>query len=719
MKNPSKQGCNYLVICNAPYKHNARLNQTLLEELGNIISYGDENKKEIKSDSLSSNPKDYDLAINYSKYKIIIKDEITKPYVISLSPFVFIPQKEYDSYKAAKKDFDTMYSPYSDDIEQMRQYSSFLENNRDKILSFNFIESLFQQENNKSYFLEQENKYFKESIKYLQSYIDSIHCNDFNRENIKDYSILEVILLALTYYVIKNFYTLTKTDIQDWSDFILKYENIEIDGETLKILPYDSFLVLEDKSKIPLCFSKQRKEELSKQYKEIFCIEEFVVELENEENIDEMEIDRILEEFLKIEDSSLDSSHLEILEKKSQKIKASQSLQIIIEQFITSFFPFASLFFDLTPFNISKNLIKILISYKIKGLKEILFEELGLVSLFYSPHNDSIKIPNLKSLKNYTKDSMKDLLKNIPQAIGLRIFNQAFITHYEKIKKEFERLRFTKLAYKYHPPYVLKRENEGVFYPMFINNTFLSFNFINMIIGGRLRTGAFGDINSLFYCYEDINATNTKNYVLNKILYYLRLDELRGMNDKLISLNDIEFFNTRIYTKDLPTRPRFLKLKHDEGEFQSPPNANKEMKANLLKFNQKMQEINKNEMKRDLYNQYRLKESPELKAIDAYHTAMNYLDDIYMNCFNTNLKDNTPNLQKHREFLRALNIIGENNIKALYVGINRKDNQLKTTNTLQLDNGSKNQEQDKQEFRPKFIGRLATTIIMKDGLYIG
>ncbi|WP_220708211.1 hypothetical protein, partial [Helicobacter cinaedi] len=56
-------------------------------------------------------------------------------------------------------------------------------------------------------------------------------------------------------------------------------------------------------------------------------------------------------------------------------------------------------------------------------------------------------------------------------------------------------------------------------------------------------------------------------------------------------------------------------------------------------------------------------------AIDSYHIAMNYLDDVYNDCFNTNLKDNTPNLQKHREFLRALNIIGENNIKAMYVGV--------------------------------------------------
>ncbi len=112
-------------------------------------------------------------------------------------------------------------------------------------------------------------------------------------------------------------------------------------------------------------------------------------------------------------------------------------------------------------------------------------------------------------------------------------------------------------------------------------------------------------------------------------------------------------------------------------------------------------------------------------AIDSYHIAMNYLDDVYMDCFNTNLKDNTPNLEKHREFLRALNIIGENNIKAMYVGIgeNQNTNQNNKSKNEQDETEvfikNKNQDNETKETRPKFIGRLATTIIMKDGLYIG
>ncbi len=840
IESPSAQGYNYLIINNAPYKHNAGLNHKLLEELGNTISYGDENKKEIKSDSLSSNPKkDYDTTIDYSKYKITIKDEITKPYVVSLSPFVFVSQKEYNDYETAKKNLDRLSSNlFSEDMGLIKQYYDFKEKNRDKILNFNFIEHFFQQENNKTYFLKQEKKYFKESIECLQNYIDSITqvsvtyeynyydgyeipMRETKLEPKKNYSVLEVLLLTLTYYVIKNFYTSIKTDTQKWWHFISKYECIEIDKESLRILPYESFLVLEDsKSKIPLCFSEQRKEELLKNNKEIFCVEEFVDELENQEDTDEIDVDKILKEFFNEEDSdsksefgSLDETNqgslenLETLENKLQELeeelqkkkpkenlKTSESLQVMIEHFITSFFPFASLFFNLSPFNLSKKLVKLLVSYKIKHLREVLFGELGLAYLAYILYNHDMKIhiqtykrnrtlerkferlkkksfiqavkqvqnsvvtisqkdhiKDLKQikgqdlkyyknifLKDYAKDTIKSFFKSLPQAVGLNIFNQLFITHYEKSKKEFERLKFTKFSYKYHPPYVLKRQNEGVFYPMLVNNTFLSFNFINMIIGGRLRTGAFGDIDSLFYCYEDIKTTNTRNYLLNKLLAYLCLDELRGMNDALIPLNDIEFFNTRAYTQDLPTRPRFLKLKHDEGEFQAPPNASEQIKANIAEFNKKMQRINQDERKQALYKEYKDRENrsanneergemqASASAIDAYHIAINYLDDVYMDCFNTNLKDNTPNLQKHREFLKALNVIGENNIKALYVGVGEKNNEEQNPNSSRVTSKRREKASDSsvnaennEKKRPKFIGRLATTIIMKDGLHIG
>ncbi|RDU59589.1 hypothetical protein CQA53_11365, partial [Helicobacter didelphidarum] len=73
--------------------------------------------------------------------------------------------------------------------------------------------------------------------------------------------------------------------------------------------------------------------------------------------------------------------------------------------------------------------------------------------------------------------------------------------------------------------------------------------------------------------------------------------------------------------------------------------------------------------------------------------------------------------EKTRQFIKALNTIGENNIKALYVGINDEKNTSNTPPPSIV--GTDINEDNNKKKRPKFIGRLATTIIMEDGLWIG
>ncbi|MBT0827156.1 hypothetical protein KJQ85_08925, partial [Campylobacter lari] len=91
--------------------------------------------------------------------------------------------------------------------------------------------------------------------------------------------------------------------------------------------------------------------------------------------------------------------------------------------------------------------------------------------------------------------------------------------------------------------------------------------------------------------------------------------------------------------------------------------------------------------------------------------------------FNTKATNNTPDPLKHRNFLKALDIIGQNNIKALYAGVkkDKDEKELKIKNRNNSDDEryiseNKNKENSKP---PKMIGRLATTIIMKNGLCIG
>lgn len=77
-----------------------------------------------------------------------------------------------------------------------------------------------------------------------------------------------------------------------------------------------------------------------------------------------------------------------------------------------------------------------------------------------------------------------------------------------------------------------------------------------------------------------------------------------------------------------------------------------------------------------------------------------------------------------RRLLQCLNIIGQNNIRALYVGVNDdkpNDDNSHTPSQLLADTDSQDSSnqphQDKK--RPKLIGRLATTIIVEDGLWLG
>lgn len=138
-------------------------------------------------------------------------------------------------------------------------------------------------------------------------------------------------------------------------------------------------------------------------------------------------------------------------------------------------------------------------------------------------------------------------------------------------------------------------------------------------------------------------------------------------------------------------------------------------------------------MESDLYKEFRaLEEDNKKSAIDAYNEALEILAD-YKDYFFTNTpKKNDQgkilsykdDKNKARRLLQCLNTIGQNNIRALYVGVNddkpNNDNNH-TPSSLSADADSKkdNNQSPQNKKRPKFIGRLATTIIIEDGLWLG
>ncbi len=132
-----------------------------------------------------------------------------------------------------------------------------------------------------------------------------------------------------------------------------------------------------------------------------------------------------------------------------------------------------------------------------------------------------------------------------------------------------------------------------------------------------------------------------------------------------------------------------------------------------------------------LYQEFKERERKgEASAIDAYNEALEILADYKDYFFTSTPKKNDQgkilsykdDKNKARRLLQCLNTIGQNNIKALYVGVNdeNKFDKLPTPTIMGANNDEEDNKQSQQDKkRPKFIGRLATTIIIEDGLWLG
>ena len=858
--NTSYNSKNYLIITNAPKEYNAGLHKELLENiLGNKINYPNVSSKDTlpKSDKLHKAPKDYNPIIDYSQYSITIKDNEQDAFVLSLSPFLFLDKEVYDELKLTHKEYERLFLDLSnDDGNTASKYADFIHkpNTIPNLLSYYSIQEHFRALKNKEEILEKEMEYFKESMKFLQEYLDSLTRENtikyttitnmpHNQSTNKlQYTCFEVLLLSLTYYVIKHFYRNIQTDCQKWWEIVSNYENINIEGEIIRILPKESFIKVGN-NKISLCFSKQEKQRLPQEKREVFCIEELVEYLEetNANTLTNDEIAKALDEYFssmqnlqkditnnqndisihKETNSSFESMEDNIeelskalcemnnkisnlqneLEDKEEKGDLRQeALVLSIDAIIKEYFPFVD-YFNGDKFQIAKKLTKTIISFLSVEFREFLFNELGAIYMLgiaaiskidikqtrqyrhlktaiikerilkqqafmqlmqmekikeqyqlMLTCNTDLKILKTQDISKYktilnikTIQSLNiDLLKSLPQTIIQNFIERFWITQYEKSKKDYEKIKFLKLTQKYLAPYATKRMDssmqEEISYPMPINNALFSSNFANIIIGNKLQIGEFEGKESLFIQHKDTSLQGMRTYLLNKLLAYLCLDELRGMNEQLISIDDISFFYNRDYTRELPTRPRLLKLKHTSGDIQSPNNSTKQEKEAQANFNQSQENINQNKSKEALYNEYKKMEQASNNksdediplAIEAYHRAMDYLDNLAQGDFNTYLQNDKINSSKHRDFLKDLEIIGNNNLKALYLGINakqeRKDKGMiesdfkeskKKESRNDSNSNTKNNKTSTKQSRPKLIGRLATTIIIKDGLWIG
>lgn len=132
-----------------------------------------------------------------------------------------------------------------------------------------------------------------------------------------------------------------------------------------------------------------------------------------------------------------------------------------------------------------------------------------------------------------------------------------------------------------------------------------------------------------------------------------------------------------------------------------------------------------------LYQEFKERERKgEASAIDAYNEALEILAEYKDYFFTSTPKKNDQgkilsykdDKNKARRLLECLNVIGQNNMRALYVGVNddSKADEPPTPTIMGANNDEEDNKQSQEDKkRPKFIGRLATTIIIEDGLWLG
>ena len=301
---------------------------------------------------------------------------------------------------------------------------------------------------------------------------------------------------------------------------------------------------------------------------------------------------------------------------------------------------------------------------------------------------------DVEAMGNMLKDYGKKLGKDVGVAF-LKGIVELWKTSYEKLEENYKEIMHTRYTYKFNEAYALNNisykpmsikeaydknsTNSYCYYPVMIYQNYISLNLNRLFLGANISSGGL-DYNSFMY-YDIDHKKNRLSFnlasklALNNLSAYLCLDELRGAGNEI----DARYFNY--------ARSRY---------------AISDVDINLLDT-----DVEEEKEVYEIYKQSSLANVASGKPkypIDSYQKAAVIIDKLKRGIFNTEDSDNShSNLS--RELVEALDIIGNNNIKGIYVGCKEND--------------SKDGNFNGKTIPPRLVGRLATTIVMEDGLYIG
>ncbi|TXE84206.1 hypothetical protein FPD46_01325 [Campylobacter peloridis] len=776
--NTTKMGKNYLFITNPPQLNNAALCEDLYQKkLGAIIK--NRPKALTKNEKLGLKEQ-FPSKRDYDSYFIERDVKKEDDFVLQLCPFVKLDGQIYQKYKRYFNFYNqTLSWIVLDLLESVKQS---VEQDFAYIDSFfklpKELEEISEKEKEKvkeyiglfNNYLDNINSYYDQMQFFLE--LEPSISKTYENVDFKKYSPLTVVLLTLTLYVLQKDlaftqeYSLGVKNIVipnlDYGDkeISLNYQKIKIPNyfnEYILFIPDDIYFYDNDK-KIYIFLSKELNK--NKKEDEVIYLDELAKAMfEN----DFEEEDQTYVNFLKTLNESFDEE-IEFkentqtdktlplkkdLDKSIQEIMldnelAKLSIDITFFNIIKQLFPFAEFFMSQPDFFKKMILFFINSSFGKKhygnklfsSFKAHFFKELGI---FYAlnPKGHFIKInpqskkplnklflyqigtnyyyfnqleyaSELKKSKSFSRlDKAKQihLISKVKKQLAidfsikvsknlsvdvLKNLAGSFIdtllpTNYERLKILYEKLMYEKFTYNYDFPLAVKKE-EYLTYPLLINSRFMSFDLSEFIFGSLLCTGGLSYYPSIACA---TTSSKAREFALKRLLSYIILDEKRSafkedkINEGKYILNDMEFFeennielrNCNIYKLEHFQRKEEYKTQHPV-----------------------------------------IKQHPILAYNDAIQILYEYANGIYSTTQDEKGKF-IEDRQKARRLMENLEAIGQHNLEVMYKGIERE--KINDEIKMKEDDEESDDTNKAQDYSNKFIGRLATTIIMEDGLYIG
>ena len=696
----SKTSRNYLIITNTPTKMNAKTIENIYTSK-DLLNFTIKGRKQTNEQQSIKNP-----SIDYSQYDLeqnFMSDDTldATPHIVPLTPFCRIKTEEYKKIAQINDNYQrewfipifglvnvaAIWHTYASEIQSYRHISQFFTTQVQLDKINNSIQNIRDQ-------------LLKNTIKYCEI------IRDKNKKDISRYKLTSMDIFFMSVY-----FTLLKT-----IDYSLEFKGeflTIIDNQTQKKKTINYGIMNKGDSQDVIFTSKGQKYASHNQDTNIpnLCIEETVEQLENSTHSSTFTFENMAfsinshELLFNIFEKILDEYYGEELgdlgKDKKDFVEIIQEISLkSLKDSLLLLFPLPQFFINDSMQDILKNATKILIiiAYTYSTRNDQIWKEFFGV---FAQHTRKIykhlieNIPqydkkeknngfkhfkghyhSLISASNSTKQAIQKIASDfihsispkmklsfgtiIAQYIIENILKNTWQTTFESMQQTYNNLIFA-ISEKYDPPYA-KITQEYVYFPLINHTRLIAFDFSKALLGGELCSGGI-EFFPYIMSYVHNDSEGIKNLCLKNILAFIVYDLFR----EALDLDDREFMQM-IFAKTSISSADILIYSLDS-------NVNKKWDKALLDYELKERYKNKREY------------GNTVDMLHKYNEVILYLAEQADSIANVSISP--------RDLVEALRSIGKHNIEAMY-------------------HSPSNEKKQKP-----IIGRLATTIIQDNGLWLG